>query len=388
MLALRNSLLTKKILFFSHYAGLLGSNRSLLDLIQGSNDKKIKPFVIIPADGVFRNELQNSGIPYNILPFPWWMTTKQKSIKLWRQYHQNIEANEASFDELIRSWEIDLVYSNSSVFSTGMMAAKRHHIPHIWHIREFGDLDYDLQYIPPKILCRHMIRRSDAIVCNSRAVQRHYFGGRAFHKSKVIYNGIAFRSEFDDYYEKRLKSTKIHPYTFSIVGSISSKKGQEAAIRALGAVKKSGVDARLIVVGAGREAYVDSCKQLAVDLGIAEAVTFTGYMEDPYQAYFGADCLLMCSENEAFGRVTAEAMSACLPVIGRKSGGTPEVIVDGDSGILYDQFDDLVAAMIYLSKNPEVGRQMGLAGWARAKEKFNIETYAENVYRVIQSVMK
>jgi len=44
--------------------------------------------------------------------------------------------------------------------------------------------------------------------------------------------------------------------------------------------------------------------------------------------------------------------------------------------------------MIHFSKNPEMGRQMGLAGWERAKEKFNIETYAENIYRVIQSVMK
>ena len=117
-------------------------------------------------------------------------------------------------------------------------------------------------------------------------------------------------------------------------------------------------------------------------------MVFKGYVSDPYDTFHEADCLLMCSENEAFGRVTAEAMSACLPVIGKNSGGTPEVIVDEETGILYDTFDDLVAAMIKLTQNPELGKQMGLAGWARAKKHFNIEDYAGNVYQVVQSVMK
>ena len=95
--------------------------------------------------------------------------------------------------------------------------------------------------------------------------------------------------------------------------------------------------------------------------------------------YSRSDCLLMCSEHEAFGRVTAEAMSACLPVIGKNSGGTPEIIVHGETGYLYNTFDELVESMTRLVQDPALGRQMGLAGWQRAKQMFNIEDYAANV---------
>ncbi len=96
----------------------------------------------------------------------------------------------------------------------------------------------------------------------------------------------------------------------------------------------------------------------------------------------------MCSDHEGLSRVAIEAMSAALPVIGKNSGGTPEIIVHEETGLLYETDEELLSGMRRMVENPEWARQMGLAGWVRAKEKFNIETYAENVYRVIQSVMK
>jgi len=111
-------------------------------------------------------------------------------------------------------------------------------------------------------------------------------------------------------------------------------------------------------------------------------------VDDPFPYYFSADCVLICSENEAFSRVGLEGMSTALPLIGKNSGGNPEIIVDGETGFLYNTFDELVQAMRELALNPEQGRKMGLAGWQRARTLFNIEDYAANVYRVIQSVME
>ncbi|NMC16412.1 MAG: glycosyltransferase family 4 protein, partial [Chloroflexi bacterium] len=96
---------------------------------------------------------------------------------------------------------------------------------------------------------------------------------------------------------------------------------------------------------------------------------------------------LVCSEYEAFSRVALEAMSTALPVIGRNSGGTPEIIVDGETGLLYNTFDELVEAMRRLAQDRSLSRKMGLAGWERARELFSIEKYASSVYQVIQSVM-
>ena len=123
-------------------------------------------------------------------------------------------------------------------------------------------------------------------------------------------------------------------------------------------------------------------------MGVADLVDFAGFLADPYEAYFKSDCLLMCSEHEGMGRVTAEAMSACVPAIGRNSGGTPEVITHGKTGFLYDTQEELVECMARMVGNPELGRQLGLEGWRVAREKFAVEDYAGNVYNVIQSVSR
>jgi glycosyltransferase involved in cell wall biosynthesis len=86
------------------------------------------------------------------------------------------------------------------------------------------------------------------------------------------------------------------------------------------------------VVGEGK---IDQLKALAHDLGVADRVEFWGYIDDPYKAYLASDAVLMCSKNEAMGRVTVEAMSACRPVIGYDQAGTSEIIEHGRTGLLY-----------------------------------------------------
>ncbi|HPY34121.1 MAG TPA: glycosyltransferase, partial [Anaerolineaceae bacterium] len=63
-------------------------------------------------------------------------------------------------------------------------------------------------------------------------------------------------------------------------------------------------------------------------------------------------------------------------------------IVHGKTGFLYGSFEELVASMKNMVQEPEEARQMGLAGWQRARESYNIEDNAANVYKVIQSVME
>ena len=100
------------------------------------------------------------------------------------------------------------------------------------------------------------------------------------------------------------------------------------------------------------------------------------------------DCALICSENEAFSRAGLEATSTGLPLIGKNSGGNPEVIEHGRTGFLYDSFDELVEFLKDLVQDQQKSQQMGIAGWQRARELFNVEDYAENVFGVIQNAME
>lgn len=377
-----------RILLLTHYDGLLGSSRSLLDLMDGLRAREVEPVVALPKGGMLQQQLETRHIPTIIAPIPWWMTRQAWSLPLVGRFRKEAKHSLKALSESLKNWRVDLIYSNSSVFPVGRILAAKHHLPHIWHIREFGDLDFSLKYILPKWLCQRYIRTSQAIICNSQAVRRHVFKSWTSNKLHVIYNGVASKAQFDQLAERSLRREPNDVYAFLFIGSISPKKGPEVAIRAIEKFIHNGLTAKLKIVGSGREGYVKQCQSLAESLGVSAYVEFNGYLSDPYDAYFTSDCLLMCSENEAFGRVTAEAMSACLPVIGKNSGGTPEIIKDSETGLLYNTFDELVEAMQKLAQNPKLGQKMGMAGWLRARNLFNIEDYAANVYRVIQDLME
>jgi Glycosyltransferase len=375
-----------RILFLAQYHEEYGSIRSLLDLADGLRSYNISPFFVIPAAGGFSAMLAAQGFPFKILPVPWWMSAKNLSLKSKLKASREIRSAAREIEAQIRAWGINLVYTNSSVTPVGRLAAKRAGLPHIWHIREYGDLDFNLRFIFPSWLSQRIISGSEAVICHAKAVQAYHFKRQrpGIHQ---IYNGVASLPVFDERLSKHQSTPTSEPYTFLMLSAISPKKGQEQAIRALASLRWQGIPARLILAGAvGRITSANSrlwSRNWACRIGSASPVS----SPDPFPLYYQADCALVCSEYEAFSRVALEAMSTALPVIGRNSGGTPEVIVDGETGLLYNTFDELVKAMRRLAQDRFLSRKMGLAGWERARELFSIEKYAASVYQVIQSVM-
>lgn len=374
------------ILFVTHHDNFQGSSRSLMSLLEGLQEYDVVPFVVNPRESIFTEAIRTKGIQCAILPIPWWISRKTLSLKKKREHVGVIRQSVPKLQKAIRGWKIDLVYTNSSVTPIGLIAARKERVPHIWHIREFGDLDFGLQFIYPKALSKAFMRQSDAIICHSKVVRNYYFkpGVKKVHQ---IYNGVALKDQFDERLALRQQSQQDRPFTFIMMSGITPKKGQEVALRALAELRDKGVLARLIIGGSGKTDYLEYLSNLCSEHKLEKQVEFTGLLKDPFPSYYAADCTLICSENEAFSRVGLEAMSTALPLIGKNSGGNPEIIVDGETGFLYNTIDELVEAMLKLAQNPEQGRKMGLAGWQRARDLFNIENYAANVYKVIASVM-
>ena len=375
------------ILFVTHNDNFQGSSRSLLSLIQGLKSCGVTSFVVNPVKSAFTDALDNEGIRYAILPIPWWVSDRILSCKRKIDHASEIRRSVQNLQNIIRDWKIDLVYTNTSVIPVGFLAARKAGLPHIWHIREYYDLYFGWKYLFPHWLSRLILSQSDAIICHARGVQQHYFPSFPANVYQV-YNGVASIPELELRLQTRLSMMIKPDFTFAMLSNVNPKKGQELAIRALAKLRDEAFLAKLVIVGNGKPDYVNNLQQLVVDLNLTDRVTFTGLVDDPFPYYFSADCVLICSENEAFSRVGLEAMSTVLPLIGKNSGGNPEIIVDGETGFLYNTFDELVQAMRELAQNPEQGRKMGLAGWQRARTLFNIEDYAANVYRVIQSVME
>jgi glycosyltransferase involved in cell wall biosynthesis len=122
-------------------------------------------------------------------------------------------------------------------------------------------------------------------------------------------------------------------------------------------------------------------------LAVADRVEFWGFVPDPERAFLEADVALMCSRNEAMGRVTAEAMATCRPVIGYDRGGTSEMIDHDRTGLLYrGGTEALAACMARYVTAPELAWQHGQAGWHVARRRHSTEAYAAQVAEVLRRV--
>ena len=113
-----------------------------------------------------------------------------------------------------------------------------------------------------------------------------------------------------------------------------------------------------------------------------------GFVEEVLPLYFRSHAMLMCSRNEAMGRVTVEAMACGLPVIGHASGGTPELVENDVTGLLYTGgASDLADRMIQLVADAALARRLGDAASLTAQERFSVERCAQEVLGVYRSVL-
>jgi len=392
-----------RVAFISHYTELYGANRSLLNLIDGLAEYGITSYVIVPAEGELTTALKDRNIEFTILPFKWWVGKDQPKNKSFsfnplknqiRPHYYKLKRLMTnlklipSLANQLRQWEIDIVYTNSAVIPVGALAASYMNLSHVWHIREFCDLDYNFQFDWGNLISKYLISKANAKICISNAICSHFFSENDLTNTYIIYNGVAFQKQFDDLYNLVQNQNDYREiYTFALVGLINVNKGQEIAVRAIGYLfNKLKIKAKLILAGSGK---IEHLKELAKEMGVLEYIEFWGHIDNPYNAYLASDAVLMCTQNEGMGRVTVEAMSACRPVIGYDNAGTSEIIEHEQTGLLYQGgYQELAKAMKRFIDNPEWSHQMGLKGWYTARDKYTIENYASNVYQVLTSIQK
>jgi N-acetyl-alpha-D-glucosaminyl L-malate synthase BshA len=141
---------------------------------------------------------------------------------------------------------------------------------------------------------------------------------------------------------------------------------------------------RLWLVGDGPDSA--EARQQAARLGVLERVVFWGKQESVVPLLSAADVLLLPSRQESFGLAALEAMACEVPVVATRVGGVPEVVADGETGLLFDPDDveGMVAGCLRLLGDPELRRAMGAAGRRRAVEQFAAERIVpryEAIYR-------
>jgi phosphatidylinositol alpha-mannosyltransferase len=170
------------------------------------------------------------------------------------------------------------------------------------------------------------------------------------------------------------------------LGRLDKRKGAMKLIQALPLIRRDLPDCILII--AGRGPMDDKCRNTAKQLGVANAVHFTGFIrkEDIPRYYAAAD--VYCSPalgGESFGIVLLEAMAVGTPVCASRIPGYQDVIKDGETGLLFDPRDPeaIAQALVRILKDPALKTSLRRNGWEFVK-KFTWEEVTrriEEVYR-------
>jgi glycosyltransferase involved in cell wall biosynthesis len=147
-------------------------------------------------------------------------------------------------------------------------------------------------------------------------------------------------------------------------GNLIPYKAPDVLLRAFARVQEEHEEVMLLYVGRGP--LQDELEVLARQLGVE--VRFAGYVKDQDKAlyYQAADIFCLPSVNlaEAFGIVNLEAMASGLPIVASRLGGIPDIVREGENGILFEpgKVEELARALRYLVENPEERERMGQAG--------------------------
>ncbi len=178
------------------------------------------------------------------------------------------------------------------------------------------------------------------------------------------------------------------PPTLLILGRLSWEKGFDTMIRAFALLQQSGSKARLIVAGGGVEK--PALEKLAHDLHVNGSIEFTGVLNqaDLLTMYAQATLVIVPSIHESFGLVILEAMQVGRPVIASRVEGIPEVVAEGETGLLVPIKEPkaLSAAIQILLNNPEKAIEMGLKGRQRALQ-FTLDQNATQYEQLYKELM-
>lgn len=373
-----------KVLYVANDASLYGSNLALLNLVNAIKKYDIDIEVLIPRGGEFEQVLQKNNIKYKKIMYCTDIEriADKKSMKSKIKLFINFLAI-LPICIWIKIKKFDLIHSNNLAVGVGAEVANKLKIKHIWHVRELLEEDHGLQFMN-KGKEYKLMEKSDALIFISKAVMKKY--DFINNNNKVlIYDGVETVKE--KYIEKNFEEKE--KFNILLAGKINGNKGHEEAIKAMELLKKNQKNnVKLYIAGDGPKE--EEYRRYVKEHNLESHIEFLGFVNDMDKLRKKMDIALICSKNEAFGRVTVEAMMKENFVIAANTGGTKEIIQNNVNGILYKQgnYNELAEKIQLVIENKFDSRNIIKKAYEKAYEDYNIEKCALSVYEVYKSLME
>lgn len=176
-----------------------------------------------------------------------------------------------------------------------------------------------------------------------------------------------------------------HAPLIGAVGALTQEKGHRHLIEAASLVVRDVPDARFVILGEGVER--PGLERLIKELHLDKHVVLPGFRSDILAFIRAFDLLVMPSLSEGLGTSLLDAMASSKAMVASKTGGIPEVVVHGETGLLVPPRDHhaLAEAIVQLLKDQHLRERMGQAGLERVKRVFSADRMVEQTLGVYQT---
>ena len=383
-----------RILYIAHERKLGGASLSLITLIKEMQKNGHEIYAIVPkANCPVAYELKKLGIFIIPIFMPWWQMPSywNKLIKLCFRIFYLLEIFEICYAIFrLRKIKLDIVHSNSSVIDFGAKIAQFKKCKHVWHIREFGDADYDLEYLCGKSKTwRYISEHADQVIFISQALLNYFKSVIYNGKNIVVYNGIS-----KDYIVEREYTDK-EEISFLISGNLNKNKQQLLVLQAGAELLKRGMDNfKIVIVGTyssmkESKQYEEELKDY-IKIHLPNNAILLGRVDMMNNIRKQSDVEIVASNKEAFGRVTIEAMLAGMPVIVSDSGANVELVSNGEQGFLFCNGNhvDLANQMQQFISSPQLLEKMGKNAFMYVKNRFTAENNAREINNIYHMILR
>jgi L-malate glycosyltransferase len=307
--------------------------------------------------------------------------------------YRYVRENTGRIEALLRAEQPDVLHINSGgypgAYSTlaAALAARRAGVPHTIYVANNIAMDYDWRRRLDKPLDREVTAAVELFVTGSSFASKALADVLELPASRLrtIPNGIREREivEPPDQVRKRVGAPQGRPVV-AVVANLERRKGHAVLFAALAELKARSVSHLPWIAVEGMGPEEAALREAAVARGLVGDVAFLGREARVFDLMNAADIVALPSiANEDFPNVVLEAMSLSKPVIASRIAGTPEQIVEGETGLLVPPGDEmaLAAALALVSGDSALGTRMGAAGRARFEERFTavhaVEAYRE-----------
>jgi len=277
--------------------------------------------------------------------------------------------------------DADVLYACTlSTFPHSLFAGRLARRPQVTHVYS--------SYEEPGPYRKHLLAHARHVIApsaDSLALAERALGGFApGTRTHVAYNGM------DVAWLERQAAAPI-PAGFEpngrprigMVGNLDARKDPGLLVAAAAAIREAVPDVEVLLVGSFRDpAYEAAVRGRIGALGLERAVRVTGFLPNPFPVVRTLDVLAHAAHRDPFPLALLEGMALARPIVATAVGGIPEMLVDGESGVLVPPADPaaLAAAIVPLLRDPAARARIGAAGHERLVHRFSLAGFARTMF--------